>query len=166
MNFKTLLHQCAEFAKLADQKIVLDPKKSNIAFWSKFLYNALVSYSQYLRSPQAAKTIFDNIAYYHANSATAPNTDYQQVNTILGAIEEAQNKLRQASVDPISVLQAAGMSNLNPNILDILIKNLQTLLEAKNFSSYQHFYLPRPGQPKDIIELDNQDVPGKNEAGY
>ncbi len=164
MDLNKLYKACEKFEKLAQQKIVLDPKKKNIDFWSKFLYNAIISYSTFLRSPQVAKSIFDANAQYHQTLATGQDVQLKQTEQLLTSFQEAETKLVAAGVNAVDALKKKGMTNLNPNILNILKVNLETLRDAIDFSKYQHFYLPRPGEPKDIIELDNYTA--ENNPGY
>jgi hypothetical protein len=165
MKFDKILNACSEFEKLAQQtksKIVLDPKKQNVYFWSNFLYNALVSYSDLLRTPQNAKNVFDGIAQYLKAPAYNQGLELKQVEQIATAMQEAEAKLQQAGINPLDALKEAGFTNLNANTLNLLKANLDTLKEAKDFSKYQHYYLPRPGMPdpRSVIELDDTDNGG------
>lgn len=166
MDIDRLYKNCFLFQRMA-QKIILDPSKKNLEFWTNFLYNSLGSIAAFLPSPQIAKSVFNAVAKNHASPAYASDNEIKEINTLLTALEEAENKLKQAGVDPISALKNKGMSNLNPNILNVLKQNLKTLQDGKDFSKYQHYYLPRHGEihPKETIELD--ELPGdKNNPGY
>lgn len=167
MKISDLYKACEEFEKRAQQKIQIDPSKKNIDFWSRFLYNTLGSYSQYLRAPQDAKRVFDAVSNHIKSPAYTVDTDAKYVDMLLTSLEEASSKLQQAGVNPIDALKQKGMSNLNPGMLDVLKKNLETLRDGKDFSQYQHFYLPRHGDvhPKDVIEID-EPIKDKNGPGY
>lgn len=172
MKLKDLLKACSEFEKLAQQapnnkaKIVLDPKKKNIYFWTNLLYNALVSYSDLLRTPQNAKNIFDSIAQHLKAPAYGRDAELKQIDAILAAIQEAETKLQQSGIDPLESLKQSGFTNLAPNALATIKSNLNTLREATDFSKYQHYYLPRPGMPdpRGVIELDEPEE--NNSPGY
>ena len=160
MKTDKLLKICDNFQKQAQKKLNLNVK--NINQLGKFLYNAIISYANLLRSPQAAQKIFYEIAEYHKAPAIKDKTLFRNVQTLLTMITEMENRLIKTGADPIKVLQKMGMSNVNPNILNILKNNLQTLLSAQDFSQYQHYFLQPKGQPKDIVEIDEIN----DKAGY
>lgn len=162
MKLDELYMACEKFEKLAQQKtapkVVLDPKKSNIEFWSKFLYNAIGSYSYMFSSPKIANDIFKKIAIYNTSPAYGSDKEIREINSIEAALDEASSKLQAAGINPIEALKQKGMQNVNPNILGVIKSNLQVIKEAKDFSKYQHYYLPRSGEvhPKDVIDLDEK----------
>lgn len=166
MNYVKLVQACNLFSKQAQQtnrKIVLDPKQKNIEFWSNFLYSAIKSYADKFRTPKNAQDTFANVANYLRAPAYASKQELDQLNQIEGALEEAGNKLKSVGMDPVEVLKKKGMTNVNPQILEILKSNLAVLKSGKDFSKYQHYYLVMPGaaHPKDVIELDeNTDKTG------
>lgn len=173
MKLDELYQACERFEKLAQQpqarpkakpdpRVVLDPKKSNLNFWSKLLYNAIGSYSLLLSSPAAAQTLFNNIATYRRAPAYGGDKPVRDIDAIHQALKEAEERVRQAGKDPIEILKRQGMQNVNPNILNILRSNLEILSAAQDFSKYQHYYLPRPGEAKDVIELDKEE----DKTGY
>lgn len=163
MKYLRLLDDCLKFEKLAQQnkqekKIVLDPKKKNEQFWGNFLLSAMRSYMYKFPNEQYAKKVFDNIASYKkAPAYGGPGAaDVKELNAIEAALKESEEHLRSAGLNPIEVLKSKGAQNLNPDIINILRRNVAALLDAQDFSKYQHFYLVAPGaaHPKDVIDLD------------
>jgi hypothetical protein len=166
MKYMKLLHACSEFNKGAQQKakqVTIDPKKSNIEFWGKFLHNAIISYAHKFPNQQYAKKVFDAVARYKQAPAYNADTEFKDLTAIDAALEEASEKLRAVGLNPIDVLKSRGMQNVNPEIINILRRNLAVILEVQDFSRYQHFYLVAPGSahPKDLIDLD-----ADTSAGY
>lgn len=146
-SIDNLMDACLKFKKIAQQpvsnkKLVLDPRKSNINFYSNLLFNAIKSYAIFLPTPDKAKLIFDNIAYHKQNqSYNQDQIVINQIDPMMGAIEECQTKLQQSGLNAVDVLKNKGMRNVNPDILNILKTNLETLKEGENFSDYKHYTL-------------------------
>lgn len=168
MKYMKISQLCEQFYKIAQAKgsskqPIINPKQKNEIFWSNFLMNAIKSYALKFTSPKQAKAIFDNIAIYNQSPAYHSNQEARDVDAIDAALKEAAKKLTTAGLDPVTVLKRKGMINVNPNILNILHKNLEIIRAAKDFSGYQHYYLQAPGEPKEVIDLD---TPGDNSAGY
>ncbi len=158
-NIRSLL-----LVKQAQTKpIVLDPKKKNKDFWSKFLFNAVKSYAAFLPSPKDAQRIFEAIKAHKQSPAYNADAELRQLDQILGALEECELKLGELRLDPLEVLKNSGMQNIHPNAINLMKSNLETLKAGVNFANYQHYYLLSPGEahPKDVIELDTN-----KDAGY
>lgn len=160
MKYLSLIEGCAKFERLAQQKpekkIVLDPKKKNEDFWGNFLLSAMRSYMYKFPNVQAAKKVFDAVAAYKKAPAYGQDKDFKELNSIDAALQESEERLKSAGLNPIEVLKSKGAQNLNPDIINILRRNLKALIDAEDFSKYQHFYLVPPGSahPKDVIDLD------------
>lgn len=158
MNIDKLCRACENFEKLAQQTPRV-PKANDSKFWGRLLHHALQSYAQTLSSPLMAKQAFDACALYHKSPATASSTMMTQLAQIEGALQEGIRRLQALGQDPIAVLTKLGVSNLNPNSLNVMLANLKVLQEGVDFNKYQHYYLPAHGQAKEVIELD-QDTTG------
>lgn len=165
MSIDKLYKACEKFQKLAEKKIVLDPKKPNIGFWSKFLRNAIASYANMFPNVDFAQRVYDAIAAYHKAPAYSGDGELKEIRAIQQALSEASSRLQQAGLNVVEVLQKLGMQNVNPNIINILLANLKIMEAAREgvdikSAGYQHYSLPRAGQanPADIIDLDKPDT--------
>lgn len=159
MNIDKLCRACENFEKLAQQTPRV-PKANDSKFWGRLLHHALQSYAQTLTSPLIAKQAFDACALYHKSPATANDAMVKQLGQIEAAIQEGMRRLQALGQDPIAVLTKLGVSNLNPDSLNIMLSNLKVLQEGTDFSKYRHYYLPAHGQAKEVIELDQDTGPG------
>lgn len=171
MSIDKLYKACEKFQKLAQQKIVLDPKKPNLDFWSKFLRNAIGSYANMFPTPEFAQKVYNAIAAHNKAPAYHGDGELREINAIQQALTEASSKIQQAGLNPIDVLKKLGMQNVNSNILNVLLANLKIMESAKEgvdikSVGYQHYSLPRAGQAKqeDIIDLDKPEA--GNDSGY
>lgn len=170
MKYIKLNEICAQFEKLAQQKkqekkIVLDPNKKNEVFWGNFLLSALHSYMYKFRTPEEARKVFDAIAKYkQAPAYGGPGAnELRELGTIEQALKDSEQRLKAAGLNPMEVLKSKGAQNLNPNLINILLNNLQVLQDAQDFTKYTHYYLVAPGSahPNDVIDLDKDtDVAG------
>jgi len=171
MKISKLLSTCISFEKAAQTagKIVLDPNKSNINFYSKFLYHAVGSYAKLFPTIKAAQTIYNSIANYNSKPAYGiGKSELQKVEEIQGAIIESSSRLRAAGVDPIDALKKMGMQNVHSQTLQILLDNLKLMISAQpnaNIQSigYRHYNLPTAGQ---IESIDLDEEPVEPQAGY
>ena len=159
MNIDKLCRACENFEKLAQQPPKV-PKANDSKFWGRLLFHALQSYAQALSSPLMAKQAFEACALYHKSPATASDAVIRQLGQIEAAIQEGSSKLQALGQDPIAVLTKLGVSNLNAESLNVILSNLKVLQEGTDFNKYRHYYLPAHGQPKEVIELDQDTGPG------
>lgn len=161
MKIDRLLHKCAQFEKIAQsQQRPPTAKASDANFWGKLLYHAIQSYANMLTSPVIARQVFNDVVSYMKSPATASNATVRKLGEIDAAIKESMSRLSALNLDPIVVLTKMGAANLNPNSLNVLLSNLKVLQEGQNFDQYQHYYLQPPGQPKEVIDLDQDTGPG------
>lgn len=121
-NLSSIQRQTYSFVREAQR---LNPNKTNLKFWQKFLQHALGEYRHLLPNIQAARSVFDAVAQYHLAPAQASNREF----TILEQIETAIN-------ESLTKLQAAGKA---PEIaaLNVIKSNLEVLIAAKDFRAYR-----------------------------
>ncbi len=155
--------KASKFESLAQKaKIVIDPKKKNIDFYTNLLEHAIQSITTLIPSTTLARGIFDKIVAYKANPsyAGAPK-ELSEIEACLQALIESENKLQQAGVNAIVALKKR-MPNINPTALTVLKTDLVTIRDGKDFSTYKDYAALIPDEilPQEEIEFPDTSGPG------
>lgn len=141
MSVAKLVSKCEEFRKFAQP----NPKQ-----FLQNLASTLFRIADYLPSVYAAKQLFEKMRIYNAEVQHSAQPKFQDVATTLKRFLTLLEFYRDHGPSYNIIIQENYRKPMN-----VYISNLQTLLQAKDFSQYRQFTLVRPGENA-MIDLDEE----------
>jgi hypothetical protein len=156
MEFNKLIKKCAEFEVLATQTAT--PAAKVDFELVKRLRETLLRYKTMLPSAFVAKNVFNAIAEARAKNQQDYCEQLKELQRILIQIEFCEEKVPNAEI----------MAGLHAGDLAVIKKNIQTLMDAKDFNGYRHYTILYNGEAPmiDIDEWSAKNVKNPNDLGF